>query len=65
MSYFRLDSSPNLSKAARCGHFVYNMPQSPEAVAHAFVEAINKRDVDKLAELMSSADRLRTQGGMA
>ncbi len=42
-----------------------NMPQSPKAVAHAFVRAINGQDLDKLAKLMFGAHRLRTQGGMA
>ena len=32
-------------------------PQSPEAVARAFVKAINSRDVDELAELMTNEHR--------
>jgi ketosteroid isomerase-like protein len=36
---------------------MYNMPRAPEGIAYAFVEAINHRDVDKLAELMSSEHR--------
>jgi ketosteroid isomerase-like protein len=33
------------------------MPQSPETIAYAFVEAINDQDVGKLAKLMSSEHR--------
>ena len=32
-------------------------PQSPEAVARAFVKAINRRNVDELAELMTNEHR--------
>lgn len=34
-----------------------NMPQSPETVARAFVNAINDHDVDELAKLMSNRHR--------
>jgi len=34
-----------------------NMPKSPQTVAHAFVKAINHRDIDKLSELMSDDHR--------
>jgi len=33
------------------------MPKSPQTTAHAFVEAINQRDVEKLWKLMSNDHR--------